>query len=213
MRFEKSKQLYSYWLNLKGSRAAPERNEIEPSDIRTLLGDTFILEINHQAKYVIYRLAGTRLCASYGRELKGLGYLVHWNEEDNLDVLQSITSVYTNNIPCVISHHNQTDQKRFVEFETLMLPLAPIDDGTSRILGISSPGKVPFWLGAEPITSHRLRSVRQMRNSNQREEHDKVVPVLTPPPLQSGMANSEIAQNTSMGKKVGHLTLLDGGKT
>ncbi len=53
MRFEKSKQLYNYWLNLKGNRAAPQRSEIEPGDIRKLLGDTFILEVNHAAKYVI----------------------------------------------------------------------------------------------------------------------------------------------------------------
>ncbi len=45
MRFENSKQLYSYWLNLKGDRKAPDRSEIEPSDIRSLLGDTFILEV------------------------------------------------------------------------------------------------------------------------------------------------------------------------
>lgn len=179
MRFESSKQLYSYWLNLKGSRRAPERSEIEPSDIRSILEDTFILGVNHEAKHVIYRLAGTRLCAAYGRELKGLSYLVHWHEDDIRQILRSITNVYSSYIPYVISHVGQTEQKWFMEYETLWLPLLPVDDGTTRILGISSPKKVPFWFGAEPIISHKLRSIRQTTGEFDESIDDK--PILSPP--------------------------------
>lgn len=210
MRFDKSKQLYSYWLGLKGSRLAPARSEIEPNDIRNLLGDTFILEINHRAKYIVYRLAGTRLCAAYGRELKGLGYLVHWEEEDNIEVLNAIQNVYSSYTPTVISHHGQSEQKRFMEYETLMLPLQPIEDGTARILGICSPKKVAFWHGSEPIVTHRLRSVRSV---DQRKNDDLDLNViLDPPSIQFGNEHSANKENNRVGRKVAHLTLLDGGK-
>ncbi len=136
MRFESSKHLYSYWLNLKGERKAPDRCEIEPSDIRSLLGDTFILEVNHEAKYIIYRLAGTRLCSAFGKEIKGMGYLVPWQEEDNLRVLQAISNVYSDYVPCVISHLGLTEQRRFMEYESRLLPLWPLEDGTARIFGM-----------------------------------------------------------------------------
>ncbi len=209
MRFESSKQLYSYWLNLKGERQAPGRCEIEPSDIRALLGHTFILEVNHKAKYVVYRLAGTRLCSAYGKEIKGMGYLVHWQEEDNLDVLRAITNVYTDFVPSVISHLGQTEQKRFMEYETLLLPLLPINDGTTRILGISSPKKVAFWIGAEPIVSHGLRSIRPIIQNNEENSHQGSI---LAPPLQHDDTSTILQPDIVRNRKIGHLTLLDGGK-
>ncbi len=211
MRFEKSKQLYSYWLKLKGTRAAPERSEIEPSDIRELLGDTFILEINHAAKYVIYRLAGTRLCSAYGKELKGLGYFVHWNEQDNVEVINAINSVHTNFLPCVLSHYGQTQEQRFLAYETLLLPLQPINDGTSRILGLCTPDKKPFWLGVEPIVNNKLRSIRQIGKSD--IKNDKTTPTLTPPPIQHDALQEKPRKFDGKNRIIGHLTLLDGGKS
>lgn len=66
--------LFQYWNRLRGSRPAPQRSEIEPVDIKSLLADTFILESDARGE-AIFRLAGTRLCATYGRELKGYSFL------------------------------------------------------------------------------------------------------------------------------------------
>ena len=213
MRFQGSKELYTYWLSLKGSRSAPERNEIEPSDIRKLLGDTFILEVNHQEKYVSYRLAGSRLCSAYGRELKGVGYFANWLEEDSFDVVSAVKDVYSNYIPNVISHLGQTQQKRFMEFETLLLPLQPIDANTTRILGIASPKKVPFWLGAEPIVSNRLRSIRQMGVGN---GPSTITDEVASPSLQpnDSVFDQELQQSQihSNNRQFGHLRVVDGGK-
>jgi len=213
MRFQGSKDLYTYWLSLKGSRTAPERNEIEPNDIRNLLGDTFILEVNHQEKYVSYRLAGSRLCNAYGRELKGVGYFANWLEEDSFDVVSAVKDVYSNYIPNVISHLGQTKQNRFMEFETLLLPLQPIDGNTTRILGIASPKIVPFWLGAEPIVSNRLRSIRQMGVG---DGVSAINDAFVPPSLQpeDSLFGEELqqSQNHSNNRQFGHLRVLDGGK-
>ena len=65
--------LYNYWDNLRGARPAPNRSEVDPGEIRGLLGDTFILETNGPQD-VRYRLAGTRLCSAHCRELKGRNF-------------------------------------------------------------------------------------------------------------------------------------------
>ena len=44
MKHPTSRQLHAYWDRLRGERAAPERSEIEPGEIRNLLADSFILE-------------------------------------------------------------------------------------------------------------------------------------------------------------------------
>src|SRR5680860_1013092 len=80
MRHENSRILFAYWERIRSGRQAPRREEIEPSDIRHLLGDTFILDVSGSLRTISYRLAGTRLCAAYGKELKGMGFLVPWDE-------------------------------------------------------------------------------------------------------------------------------------
>jgi len=210
MRFENSKKLYSYWLNLKGQRKAPDRSEIEPSDIRTLLGDTFILEINHEAKYIIYRLAGTRLCSAFGKEIKGMGYLVPWQEEDSYKVLQTINNVYNDFVPSVISHLGLTEQRRFMEYETLLLPLMPLKDGTTRILGISSPKKEAFWIGSEPIVTHNLRSIRPMLANGDGFSDENLI---ASPPLQHDDSLLYNRAEQAGTRKIAHLVVHEGGKS
>ena len=210
MRFESSKQLYSYWLGLKGTRKAPDRCEIEPSDIRSHLGDTFILEVNHEQKHITYRLAGTRLCSAFGKEVRGMGYLVPWQEEDNFKVLQAISGVYSDYTPCVISHLGLTEQRRFMEYETLLLPLLPVNDGTSRIFGISSPKKEAFWIGAEPIVNHTLRSIRPVVQSRENSGDKNLI---LSPPMQYEDFLDESTPAPQGTRKFGHLVVHDGGKS
>ena len=58
-----SRELYAYWQERRGTRAAPERAEIEPGAIRQVLSDAFILALDGGAGHP-FRLAGTRVCAA-----------------------------------------------------------------------------------------------------------------------------------------------------
>ena len=63
MKHATSRELYDYWDRLRRGQPAPHRSDIEPSDIRRILADTFILEVADRETYAI-RLAGTRICAT-----------------------------------------------------------------------------------------------------------------------------------------------------
>jgi PAS domain len=56
MKREASVNLLQYWNDLREGRRAPRRTEIEPSNIKTLLGDTFILETAGRGE-AVFRLA------------------------------------------------------------------------------------------------------------------------------------------------------------
>src|SRR5918998_5486764 len=79
MKHATTRMVFSYWDSLRGERAAPERGEIEPGAIRHALADTFILELAPDRTAAI-RLAGTRLCALFGRELRGKPFANLWAE-------------------------------------------------------------------------------------------------------------------------------------
>ena len=72
MKHPSNRQLFEYWTKRRGRRSAPERGEIEPGAIRHVLADTFILAFETGAGHP-FRIAGTRVCALFGRELKGGG--------------------------------------------------------------------------------------------------------------------------------------------
>ena len=77
MKHAASRELYAYWEERRGQRSAPERADIEPGAIRAALSDTFILELDADDRHV-FRLAGTRVCALFDRELKGERFVDLW---------------------------------------------------------------------------------------------------------------------------------------
>ena len=77
MKHPSNRELFEYWNTRRGRRSAPDRNEIEPGAIRHLLADTFILAFDASGGHP-FRLAGTRVCALFGRNLKGASFLDLW---------------------------------------------------------------------------------------------------------------------------------------
>lgn len=204
MRQENSGKLFEYWNTLRGNRPAPERSEIEPGDIREILGDTFILEVSMQLKAVSFRLAGTRLCAAYGRELKGLGFLALWDEENNFEVARAVRRVYQEYAPMLASYMAATADGQFVEFEMILLPLLPVSDGNARILGLATPRKTPYWFGSDPLIVNRLRHLRAI------DVPPMVAPPMAPDPIQAGRAGTN--EKPGAPRRVAHLTVLEGGR-
>ncbi len=194
MRHAGSQKLFEYWNALRAGRPAPERSEIEPSDIRAILGDTFILEVSMQFRTVSFRLAGTRLCSAHGRELKGLGFLALWDEDDNYEIARAIARVYRDNVPMLLSYTAVSASGRPIEYEAVILPLAPAADGNARVLGIATPRSTPYWLGADQLVSNQLRNARPI----------EAAPGADVMPAELATAPAS--------RRFGHLTVLDGGK-
>ncbi len=45
MKHAASRALHAYWDRLRGTRAAPDRADLDPGAIRSLLGDVYLLEL------------------------------------------------------------------------------------------------------------------------------------------------------------------------
>src|SRR5262245_11941997 len=83
--------LYLYWNELRAGRIAPGRLEIEPSRISSVLAETFMLERTEAGDYC-YRLAGTRLCEIFGRELRETNLLSGWGDADRATLRRSLAT-------------------------------------------------------------------------------------------------------------------------
>ena len=145
-----SRELYAYWEAQRGTRPAPDRVEIEPGAIRSALGDTFILSLEPAAAGIV-RLAGTRICALVGREIKGESFLALWDQSSRPAVaglLSILTEEHTGTVAGVTAQNGDGEN---VDIELLLLPLGTRRPSLARAIGVLAPLKIPLWIGASPI--------------------------------------------------------------
>jgi hypothetical protein len=155
-----TRALYTYWNELRGDRAAPDRGEIEPGAIRGALGDSFILSLEPAGH--AFRLAGTRICALFGRELKGDAFDVLWDEADRT-AARDFLDITGNEIAGIVAGvAGITAEGVSVDLELLLLPLRHRGNSRARQIGVLAPVSAPFWLGATPVTTLTLKSHRHI---------------------------------------------------
>lgn len=211
MKQEGSLALFQYWNRLRRDRAAPKRTDIEPADIKTLLGDTFILERDMRGE-AIFRLAGTRLCAVYGRELKGFAFASLWRERDRRLMSRLTSSVFQSKSVIVFDFEGFGREDRSTQFEIVLLPL---DGGLEnpRCLGALSVGLKPFWLGSDPVVDAKIGSIQVVD-----PERDPLFLKNRPPvPMSSYGVHHDIvppplAPDLPQPRRVRHLLVLEGGR-
>lgn len=229
MKHASTRELYAYWQRLRGARPAPDRTEIEPSDIRRILGDTFILEAVSRHEYR-FRLAGTRVCALYGRELKGKDFLSFWQGKDREAVATMLAAVSQDAAAAVFGMKGISAHERELPCEILLLPIRQKGEGWTRVLGSFLPMDDPYWIGIHPIMSQSISSLRliwpderptfllrgdQVGSGRSFASETKGSEPSPRPTSVFGSTypstNPVIADMAS--RRVGHLMVLDGGKS
>lgn len=210
MKQDGSVALFHYWNRLRDGRPAPKRTEIEPADIKGLLSDTFILECDTRGE-AVFRLAGTRLCAIYGRELKGFSFPSMWRSNDQRMIGRLAQNVFSGDAVVVIAYDGLSQNGRSVGFELLLLPLDGGQDNR-RALGIISAVERPYWLGADAINDAVVESVRVV--DPEREpmflKNRPAVPVPSLAPRDLALPPSGIFNAGA--RRIRHLVVLPGGR-
>lgn len=159
MKHPATRMLFSYWDALRGERAAPERGEIEPGEIRHVLADAFVLELD-PGREASFRLAGTRMCALFGRELRDTRLVDLWPERARHDVRRNLDIVVDETAGIVAGLVGTTGERETVDLELLLLPLRHRGRPNARALGCLSARIVPAWIGFHALASLTSVSMR-----------------------------------------------------
>lgn len=148
--------LYGYWNDVRGSRIAPRRLEIEPGRIADVLHETFILERAEGSTYR-FRLAGTRICDIFGSELRGANFLDGWNEDDRFEIGHALSDdARQGAVVCLEIEAFNKSRARSALFEAVLLPLVHLLPEPDRLLGSLTCLEAPPWLGEEKLSAKRL---------------------------------------------------------
>jgi hypothetical protein len=169
MKHTTTRMLFSYWDTLRGERTVPERSEIVPGDIRHILADTFILETGSDNSG-IFRLAGTRVCALFRRELKSHLFQTLWADSKPQNGQKLLDIVMEETAGIVAGLTAETHEGRSLDLELLLLPLSHRGERRARMIGALSPAAIPEWLGLDYITKVKTVSLRVIWPSHHQVE-------------------------------------------
>jgi hypothetical protein len=159
MKHKASQDLFTYWNELRGVRMAPERSEVDPGAIRGALGDTIMLarEADHRA---VFRLAGTRVCALFGRELKSEPFQPLWDGASRREIDDLTAHAGEDGNGFVAGATARVADGAPVAVELLVLPLFHRGTTDGRLIGTLAPLARPAWLGMQAVQSLTLTTWR-----------------------------------------------------
>lgn len=151
--------LFTYWDRLRAGRPAPDRSEIDPRDIAPILGSTFILEGDRSGS-LSYRLAGSRICAIFGREMKGAGFLDAFTDTGRSAAIRALRDALSANAGLSMSLTGTSTAGRSMALDATVLPLVHRGRIGARMIGCMAAPDTPYWVGRDGIETIAVESVR-----------------------------------------------------
>jgi hypothetical protein len=176
MRQEATKALYQHWHDICRGSIIPDRNDLEPSQIGHLLRDVFILGVDSHFTWR-YRVAGTRLTAFAGRELRDEIFESWWCQPDRRDANRLLTGVANDSMPVVMGLKALGNDDQLYEVEGLLLPLRHGGKSGLRMIGGFFPSsKAASRLGLK-IVELKLLSLRTIDHTKETPPKFGVEPI------------------------------------
>jgi hypothetical protein len=182
MKHRNSHLLVGYWSRLRKGRAVPDQTEIDPRQLKRMLSSVFILDAENPAR-PIYRLAGTGLCERFGFELKGTGFLAHWEAQSSQALASLLRQALTLKQPVCLSSIGASAECGMVELETTLCPISFNNGEPNRFIGMIQVLSDQSRLHGKPIAFQRLAASQLIREDDPLPSFNDLPP---PPPPPSG---------------------------
>jgi hypothetical protein len=138
MKHPASQEFYAYWDEKRAGAAAPERSDLEPDQVRHLLGDIFVLSYDTAAGYP-FRVAGTRMCALLGADLKGRSFTSLFRDADRGEMQDILGIVAEETQATVVGVTALVPDAARIHLELLLLPFSARSHSPVSLTGLLAP--------------------------------------------------------------------------
>lgn len=155
-----SRALFRYWEAIRGERTAPVRGDIDLKSIKEYVPWLFILDRHAVRQSYSWRLAGTRLCQLWRRNLTGKDFFADWSRFERESALRLLDSVTGAHQPIVMRFRLQTSLGHSIGAELVGLPAIARDGRTTQIFGSIMPFRDIDNLGYDRLTGLELSGAR-----------------------------------------------------
>jgi hypothetical protein len=163
MKHPSNREFYAYWDEKRGGARAPDRSEIEPSAVRELLGDIFVLSFDSAAGHP-FRVAGTRVCALLGRDLKDQSFSALFGPAGRREI-EDIVAVVAEEMLAAVAGITATAQDGSpAHLELLLLPFNARAHTPLSLTGLLAPFEREYGV----LRDFKLTSWRYLGHPPQR---------------------------------------------
>ena len=138
MKHPSSREFFAYWDEKRGDARAPDRSEIEPGAVRELLGDIFVLSYDGAGGYP-FRVAGTRVCALLGCDLKDRSFSALFAPGGRREIEDIIAVVSEEMLPAVAGITATSQDGAPAHLELLLLPFTARAHTPLSLTGLLAP--------------------------------------------------------------------------
>ena len=138
MKHPSNREFFAYWDDKRGDSRAPERSDIEPGAVRELLGDIFVLAYDRDAGYP-FRVAGTRVCALLGRDLKDQSFSSLFAADSRREIEDIIGCVAEEMLAAVAGVSATSENGSLAHLELLLLPFNTPAHSPVSLTGLLAP--------------------------------------------------------------------------
>ncbi len=129
-------RLFEYWTAKRGSRSAPSRADIQPAEIKPLLPDVMIWNVDKIGGPYTIRLVGENIVRFVGHNNTGASATAGMPEEAAATMIAVLTQVAETLAPLFRTGKAFWQQeKSFRDFEVCYLPLSSDGETVNMILG------------------------------------------------------------------------------
>ncbi len=163
MKHPSSREFFAYWDEKRGEARAPDRSEIEPGAVRELLGDIFVLSYDGAAGHP-FRVAGTRVCALLGRDLKDRSFSALFAPDARREIEDIIAVVAEEMLAAVAGITATSEDGSPAHLELLLLPFGARAHTPLSLTGLLAP----FESGHRVLRDFKLTSWRYLAHPPQK---------------------------------------------
>jgi hypothetical protein len=138
MKHPSNREFFAYWDGKRAHARAPDRSDIDPNAVRELLGDIFVLSCDHETGFP-FRVAGTRVCALLGRDLKDQSFSALFAAEDRREIEDIVTYVAEEMLPAIAGLTATAEDGSRAHLELLLLPFNNRAHAPISLTGLLAP--------------------------------------------------------------------------
>ncbi|MBL8893813.1 MAG: PAS domain-containing protein [Rhizobiales bacterium] len=154
-----SRAIFRHWEAIRGEDSAPHRDAVNLRQLGQFVSWLFIMERSPRTEGYIWRLAGSKVCDLWRRELTGSEFLTGWDRFEFETIRRLLDGVSKNLQPCTLRLRLTTSLAQVIDVEIIALPLRA-RDGSIHVFGGVLPFRDVEALGHERIANVEFCSAR-----------------------------------------------------
>jgi hypothetical protein len=155
MKHPSNREFFAYWDRARGEASAPDRSDLQPGAVRALLGDIFVLSYDVDTGHR-FRVAGTRVCALLGRDLKEQSFSALFAPACRAEIDGIVAAVAEETLPAIAGLTATSQGGGQTHLELLLLPFHTRAHAPISLTGLLAPFESSCGLASDlKLTSWR----------------------------------------------------------